>query len=117
MVASNPCLYSADDLAAADSSRLVILFVVVVLVVILVVILIVIHLVIHLVASNPCLYSADDLAGGSRRHGLTGHLTAAAGDSAVDLGREHRSRPEDQRNWSTTKHKQGSNLNIWPCRQ
>ena len=67
------------------SSRLAILVVVVV-------ILVVIHLVIHLVASNPCLYSADDLAGGSRRHGLTGHLTAAAGDSAVDLGREHRSR-------------------------
>ena len=37
--------------------------------------------------------------------------------SAVDLGREHRSRPEDQRNWSITKHKQGSNLNTWPCRQ
>ena len=72
------------------SSRLVIL--VVVVVVILVVILVVIHLVIHLVASNPCLYSADDLAGGSSRHGLTGHLTAAAGDSAVDLGREHKSR-------------------------
>ena len=73
-------------------SAVVILVVVVVVVAILVVIFVLILVVIHLVASNPCLYSADDLAGGSRRHGLTGHLTAAAGDSAVDLGREHKSK-------------------------